>query len=107
MSVRQILHNLRAQMPELIEAARILPAVLKGVAAAGRGRHAADARRDSRRRAAARGAATGPPAARAVILGAAALLGGIVWLALGRTAWPGWTLTGAGVAWLLIVYRLF
>jgi hypothetical protein len=43
----------------------------------------------------------------AVILGATVLLGGIVWLALGRTAWPGWTLAGLGAGWLAIVYRLF
>jgi ubiquinone biosynthesis protein len=106
-SLRQILRNLRTQMPELIEAARVLPAVLKGALQKAEGGMLrmlvetpavellhAELRRGHRRR-------------DAVILGAAALLGGIVWLALGRSAWPGWTLTGLGAGWLFIVYRLF
>jgi ubiquinone biosynthesis protein len=106
-SLRQILRNLRTQMPELIEAARVLPAVLKGALQKAEGGMLrmlvetpavellhAELRRGHRRR-------------DAVILGAAALLGGIVWLALGRSAWPGWTLTGLGAGWLFLVYRLF
>ena len=107
MSMRQVLHSLRTQMPELLEAARVLPAVLKGVLQRAEGGvlrmlvetpavellHA-ELRRGHRRR-------------DAVILGAAALLGGIIWLALGRSMWPGWTLAGLGAGWLFIVYRLF
>ncbi len=107
MGLRQTLHALRTELPELIEAARALPALVKGVVQRAQGGMLrmlvetpaiellhAELRRGHRRR-------------DAVIVGAAAFLGGIVWLALGRTAWPGWTLTGAGVAWLVIVYRLF
>ena len=107
MSLRQILHSMRTQMPELIEAARVLPAVLKSALQRAEGGMLrmlvetpavdllhAELRRGHRRR-------------DAVILGAVALLGGIVWLALGRTAWPGWTLTGLGTAWLYFVYRVF
>ncbi|HEX3845181.1 MAG TPA: ubiquinone biosynthesis regulatory protein kinase UbiB [Steroidobacteraceae bacterium] len=107
MSLRQILHHLRTQLPELIEAARILPGVLKGALQKAEGGMLrmlveapaiellhAELRRGHRRR-------------DAVILGAAALLGGIVWLALGRAAWPGWTLAGLGASWLFFVYRLF
>jgi len=107
MSLRQILHSLRLQMPELIEAARVLPAVLKTTLQRAEGGMLrmlvetpavellhAELRRGHRRR-------------DAVILGASVLLGGILWLALGHTAWPGWTLTALGTAWLLIVYRLF
>jgi ubiquinone biosynthesis protein len=106
MSLRQILHTLRTQLPELIEAARVLPALVKGVVQRAEGGMLrmlvetpavellhAELRRGHRRR-------------DAVILGATALLGGIFWLALGRTAWPGWTLAGLGAAWLFIVYRL-
>jgi ubiquinone biosynthesis protein len=106
-SLRQILRNLRTQMPELIEAARVLPAVLKGALQKAEGGMLRmlvetpavellheELRRGHRRR-------------DAVILGAAALLGGIVWLALGRSAWPGWTLTGLGAGWLFLVFRLF
>ncbi len=107
MSLRQIFHNLRTQLPELIEVARVLPGIMKSTLQRAEGGMLrmlvetpavellhAELRRGHRRR-------------DAVILGAAALLGGIVWLALGRSAWPGWTLTGLGAAWLLIVYRLF
>jgi ubiquinone biosynthesis protein len=107
MSVRHILYSLRSQLPELIEAARVLPGVLKGALQRAEGGMLrmlvetpavellhAELRRGHRRR-------------DAVILGAAALLGGIVWLALGHTAWPGWTLAGLGAGWLYIVYRLF
>ena len=107
MSLRQILRNMRTQMPELIEAARVLPAILKSTLQRAEGGMLrmlvetpavellhAELRRGHKQR-------------DAVILGAAALLGGIVWLALGREAWPGWTLAGCGAAWLLIVYRLF
>jgi ubiquinone biosynthesis protein len=107
MSLRQVLQSLRTQMPELIEAARVLPAVVKGVLQRAEGGvlrmlvetpavellHA-ELRRGHRRR-------------DAVILGAAAVLGGIIWLALGRGGWPGWTLAGLGAGWLFIVYRLF
>jgi ubiquinone biosynthesis protein len=107
MSLRQVLQSLRTQMPELLEAARVLPAVVKGVLQRAEGGvlrmlvetpavellHA-ELRRGHRRR-------------DAVILGAAAALGGIIWLALGRSMWPGWTLAGVGAGWLFIVYRLF
>jgi len=107
MGWRQILHGMRTQMPELIEAARVLPGILKSVLQRSEGGMLrmlvetpaiellhAELRRGHKRR-------------DAVILGAASLLGGIVWLALGRTAWPGWTLTGLGAAWLFFVYRVF
>ncbi|HEY7889162.1 MAG TPA: ubiquinone biosynthesis regulatory protein kinase UbiB [Steroidobacteraceae bacterium] len=107
MSLRQILRSMRTQMPELIEAVRVMPGILKSVLDRAEGGMLrmlvetpavellhAELRRGHRRR-------------DAVILGAAALLGGIVWLALGHTSWPGWTLTAVGAGWLLLVYRLF
>jgi ubiquinone biosynthesis protein len=107
MSLRHILHNLRTQLPELIEVARVLPGVLRGALQKAEGGMLrmlveapavellhAELRRGHRRR-------------DAVILGAAALLGGIAWLAVGRVAWPGWTLAGLGAGWLFLVYRLF
>ncbi len=107
MSLRQILRSVRTQLPELIEAARVLPAFLKGALQKAEGGMLrmlvetpavellhAELRRGHRRR-------------DAVILGAAVLLGGIIWLALGRAAWPGWTLAGLAAAWLFVVYRLF
>ena len=41
-----------------------------------------------------------------VTIAAAVLLGGIVWMALGREPeWAGWALAGVGVAWLIATLR--
>ncbi len=95
-SVRSFARELRARAPDLIEAARALPAALQQLARRGRvppppavtaaelaalrqELHAARRRRD------------------AVTLGAALLLGGLVWLAAGRApVWLAWTLLAAG-----------
>jgi ubiquinone biosynthesis protein len=105
MSLRQIIHGLRTQLPELIEAARVLPPVLKGALQRAEGGvlrmlvetpavellHA-EMRRGHRRR-------------DVVIVGAAVLLGGIVWLARDHGAWPGWVLSALGATWLYLTYR--
>jgi ubiquinone biosynthesis protein len=101
-SLRAVLRGVRAQAPELIEAVRALPALFNAVVRRAHGAlqppppnapameelraqlHADGRRRD------------------AVTLGAALLLGGLVWLAVGRApAWPGWVLLAAGLARLL------
>ena len=102
----QLLKSLRQQAPELIEAARALPALVKGVVQRARGgtlRMQIDApaiqalqeevRRSGRRR-------------DAITVGAAILLGGLVWLGVdGGTGWPGWVLTAAGVIWVGLAWR--
>jgi hypothetical protein len=41
-----------------------------------------------------------------VTVGAAILLGGLVWLAVSGTAeWPGWALFLLGAAWLTVAWR--
>jgi len=102
MSGRVVLQGLRKQLPELIEAARALPPLIKGAmnrAQEGTLRFRLDApdveslklalAESGRRR-------------ESVMIGAAILLGGIVWLAIGHApAWPGWGLLVFGVAWIL------
>ena len=102
----QLLKSLRQQAPELIEAARALPALLKGAVQRARGgtlRMQIDApaiealqeevRRSSRRR-------------DAITVGAAILLGGLVWLGVdGGVGWPGWVLTAAGAIWVGVGWR--
>jgi ubiquinone biosynthesis protein len=97
-SVRALARGLRTRMPELIEAARALPALLGGLLEREHARlhppltppdaselHA-ELERAARRR-------------DAVILGAALVLGALVWLAVARhPAWLGWTLLVAGAA---------
>ncbi len=107
MSLRQLLRSVRMQMPELMEVARAAPGILKSTLQRAEGGMLrmlvetpavellhAELRRGHRRR-------------DAVIVGSAVLLGGIVWLASGHAAWPGWMLTAIGAGWLLLVYRLF
>jgi len=97
-SVRALAHGLRVHLPELIEAARNLPALLSALVereherlrppppAADAGERRAALERSARRR-------------DMVILSAALLLGALVWLAVGRSpAWLGWALLAAGAA---------
>ena len=102
----QLLKSLRQQAPELIEAARELPALIKGAIQRARGGALrmqvdspavealqAEIRRSSRRR-------------DAITVGAAILLGGLVWLGVDAgTDWPGWVLSVAGTVWLVIAWR--
>jgi ubiquinone biosynthesis protein len=106
MSGRALLENARTQLPEILTSLQSLaPLVRSAVQRAqdGRLRLAVEApeinalrteiRRTNRRR-------------DKVTIAAVLLLGGIVWLALGRDpAWAGWALTGAGAAWLLGLLR--
>jgi len=105
-SVGSVLKALRQQIPELVLAASALPPLVKGaiqraqdgtlklpIAADLLEALQRELLQASRRR-------------EAVTIAAVLLLGGIVWLALGRSvAWPGWVLVGAGTAWLLGLVR--
>jgi len=96
-SVRSLVRELRARAPELIEAARALPAALQQLARRGSlppppppaTVAELEARRQELRAARRR--------RDAVTLGAALLLGGLVWLAAGRApVWLAWVLLAAG-----------
>ena len=105
MGVRQVFRSLRVQMPELLEAARVLPAVIKGALHRAQGGIVrmlvempevealrSEIRRANRRR-------------DAFTVGAVVLLAGLVWLAVDRGAWQGWTLTALGIGGLLSAHR--
>jgi hypothetical protein len=93
-------------VPELVEAARALPSLLKAAVHRSQGGlfHAqvespaveeikVALLKASRRR-------------EATTLGAAIVLGGLVWLAVqGGGAWPGWLLLAVGVGWLVVASR--
>jgi ubiquinone biosynthesis protein len=100
---RQVFKNVRTQLPELLEAARALPSLVKAAVHRSQGgifhmqvdspaleemraeMHAAGRRRNG------------------VTVGAAILLGGLVWLGVnGAGYWPGWGLTAFGAAWILV-----
>jgi len=100
-SVRALARGLRTRLPELIEAAHALPALLGGLLERERARRqppaaapdAAELRVELERAARRRDA---------VIVGAALLLGALVWLAVARDpAWLGWGLLTSGAAAVL------
>ena len=105
-SVRALARELRVRMPGLMEAARALPRVLArlverevgGALPVTRSRDSAEPRvglRAELRAELVRGARRRD----AVLLGAALLLGGLVWLAVAREpAWVGWVLITGGAA---------
>jgi ubiquinone biosynthesis protein len=106
MSARAVMGNVRAQLPEILGSLQTLAPLVRAAvqrAQDGRLRLAVEApeidalrgeiRRTNRRR-------------DKVTIAAVILLGGIVWLALGRDPqWAGWTLTGLGAASLLAFMR--
>jgi len=105
--VRQVFKSLKTQMPELLEAARAFPSVVKAAVHRAQGgvlrmqvesptieEIRTELRRNGRRR-------------DAVTVGAVILLGGLVWLAESRGGdWPGWALTLIGSGWLVVASRL-
>jgi ubiquinone biosynthesis protein len=107
LSAGQMFKSFRTQLPELVETARALPALLKAAVHRAQGgvlrmqlesqvleEMRGELRKTARRR-------------DAFTVGAAILLGGLVWLALSRGGdWPGWALSFIGTAWLLIASRL-
>jgi ubiquinone biosynthesis protein len=104
-SMRALARGWRARVPELIEAALGVPALLNALIEREHARllPAAPAADASELRAALERAARRRDAA---TLGAALLLGGLVWLAVARDpAWLGWALLAAGAA--AIVYGLW
>jgi ubiquinone biosynthesis protein len=102
----QVLKSLRQQAPDLFEAARALPALMKGALERARGGTLkmqvetpsvealqAEIRSNGRRR-------------DAITIGSAILLGGLVWLGVGAaTPWPGWVLSIGGAIWLVVAWR--
>jgi ubiquinone biosynthesis protein len=97
-SVRALARELRTRVPELLEAARALPALLGGLVEREHARlhppvpppDVAELRVELERAARRRDV---------VILGAALVLGALLWLAMARApAWLGWALLAAGAA---------
>ncbi len=106
MSGRALLQGLRVQLPELMEAARSVIPLVKGAAYRAQDgglRMRLDVPeidelkrsmlQSSRRR-------------ETLTVGAAIVLGGLIWLAAGRTTdWPGWAMLAIGAVWVLVAYR--
>jgi ubiquinone biosynthesis protein len=105
-SVRTIFTSLRKEWPELIEAARTLPALLaRTVQRAQHGslRLQIESPEIAGLKAALR---TANRRRDAITIGAVILLGGLFWLIAGRDPeWPGWAITVLGAGWLLTAWR--
>jgi ubiquinone biosynthesis protein len=105
-SVRSVLEGLRSQWPDLIEAARTWPPLIKNLM-----RRAQNGtlqfRVDPTELEALRDTIARSNRRRDLILvGSALLLGGLVWLALtAAPVWPGVGLTALGTLWLVIALR--
>jgi ubiquinone biosynthesis protein len=106
MSVRQVLKSMRAQMPELVEAARSLPTLITGAIQRARGGamqveidlpHVAELKAEIRSAAQRQDMVT---------IGCAILIGGLVWLGVhGVSYWPGWLLLAAGAGSIGVAWR--
>jgi ubiquinone biosynthesis protein len=105
LSGRNIAEQLRRQLPDLSEALRMLPQVLQHVvqqAAEGRFRLKVEQAGIEQLREEIRAGARGRDL---TVVAAAALLGGIVWLAVGAAPWPGAVLCAAGLLGALVARR--
>jgi ubiquinone biosynthesis protein len=105
-----VLGNLRRELPEILEAARALPPLIRGAvqrAQDGTLRLQVESRDlDANIESLRRSIEASDRRRNRVTLGAALLLGAIVWLAVGANpAWPGWTLGGLGTIWLFAALR--
>jgi ubiquinone biosynthesis protein len=105
-SIRSILRSFKNQLPELIEASKALPPLIRGAihrAQDGTLRLGIEAREIESLKLAMRESAG---RRNAVTIGSAILLGGLVWLGVGQQApWPGWIMLAMGGAWLLSAWR--
>jgi ubiquinone biosynthesis protein len=102
-SPRAMLHNLRHQWPEMLELVNELPAVVKDAVRQARNRRTGAGPEESISRSLVRILDRAGRRREAVTVGAAILLGGLIWLALGReAAWPGWSMLVLGAGWILV-----
>ena len=101
-----VVRDIRSQLPEVLEALRMMPTLVKGAVQRAQdgtlrlqveARNVAEPQREIR---------DGDRRRDAITIGAAVLLGGLVWLAVSREpVWPGAALTALGVAWLAFAWR--
>jgi ubiquinone biosynthesis protein len=106
LSVRQVLKDLRRQLPELIHVARSMPTVMKNLVERARtGRlqvevtaSELEALRQEIRRSRQR--------SDQVLVGAAILFAGLLWsVATGGQSWPAWACLTIGAGWILFAWR--
>jgi len=105
-SPRAILRTLRRQLPEFLEAVNELPAVSRDVLRQARGERSGVRLDDSASRTLERLLERSDRRREGTAIGAALLLGGLVWLGAGaQSAWPGWSMLVLGAGWILFSRR--
>ncbi len=102
-SPRALLHDFRRQLPDMLEALHELPAVLREVVRHSHGGRPAVRLDDSVGHTLGRILERSARRREAATIGAAILLGGLIWLATGHgTGWPGWGMLLLGAGWILL-----
>ena len=105
MSVRQVIRGLRTHLPELLEVTRELPGLLRSALYSRRRPLYAGGERQPHDQLARGELRSTARRHDSVTVGSAFLVGGLVWLAVsGGTAWPGWTLSGLGLATIVLAW---
>jgi ubiquinone biosynthesis protein len=100
---RAVLRNLRSQLPDMLEAMSELPAVVKDAVRQARSARTGVRLDESVSRSLGRILEQSARRREAVTIGAAILLGGLVWLAVDHSfAWPGWAMLALGTGWILM-----
>ena len=103
---RAVVRNFRKQLPDMLEVLNELPAVVKDAVRQSRARGTGVRLDESVSHSFARILERSARRREAVTIGAAILLGGLIWLSLGRDpAWPGWSMLVLGAGWLLVGRR--
>jgi ubiquinone biosynthesis protein len=100
---RALVHNLRHQWPDLLEAVSELPALVKDAVRQSRNGRSGLRLDESVMQALGQMLERSGRRREAVTIGAAILLGGLIWLILGRgPEWPGWSMLALGAGWILV-----
>jgi ubiquinone biosynthesis protein len=100
---RALVHNLRHQWPDLLEAVSELPAVVKDAVRQSRNGRTGLRLDESVTQSLAQMLERSGRRREAVTIGSAILLGGLIWLILGRIPeWPGWSMLALGAGWILV-----
>jgi ubiquinone biosynthesis protein len=103
---RALVHNFRKQLPDMLEVLNELPAVVKDAVRQSRAARSGARLDESISRAVGQILERSARRREAVTIGSALLLGGLIWLGLGReAAWPGWSMLVLGAGWILVGRR--
>ncbi|HEY6455302.1 MAG TPA: ubiquinone biosynthesis regulatory protein kinase UbiB [Steroidobacteraceae bacterium] len=103
---RALVHNFRKQLPDMLEVLNELPAVVKDAVRQSRMARGGVPLDESISRSVGQILERSARRREAGTIGSALLLGGLIWLGLGReAAWPGWSMLVLGAGWILVGRR--